>query len=1042
MQGKGILKFFLVLLAVVSALQIVYFFPTNKVENDAVEYAEARAAQVGEKSQSVERKMAKAQFLDSMSSETIFSIPGISSFTYNDLKSKQLGLGLDLKGGMSAVLQVDLKELLKSLAGAKSKDVLFVKALDQATTDLENSQSDYITLFADAYKNVAPGKKLGKLFQRSESLGEINLETSDGEVIKLLRAKADETVDLTFKMLKERIDRTGVIQPNISLDAGRDLILVEMPGVDNPQRMREILVGAANLEFWNTYRFTDPGVAAMFQAADKKIAASRGEEIVAVMDTSYTYIYDEDGNTTDSTEVIRPINDIFSASGPLLSKLQLNGSNGVGLYGTVMGLVEKSKRVSTMELLNSTEVKSIFPKNSKFLYSYKPYKNAEGELTNKYEVYLIKTQNGTEKAPLEGDVVVEASQQIDPASGEPEVSLTMNSKGAKIWAKMTQDAYNNGGREIAISLDDLVVSAPGVNNGAITGGRSSISGSFNIQEALDFANVLEVGKLPANTKIIQESVVGPSLGAKNIASSRNSLLIGFALLLLFMLFYYGGGGIVSILALFTNIFFIFGTLSSFGTVLTLPGIAGIVLTIGMAVDANVIIFERIREELRAGKSNLAAIADGFKASYSAIIDANVTTLLVAAVLAYYGLGPIKGFAVVLIIGVISSLLTAVLFGKLIIDNYTSKNREMSFWTGASKNMFANLNIDWMGKRKVAYIVSTVLIVAGLASIFTRGFNLGVDFKGGYSYDVSFDKTVDLESIKTSLTTVFGAAPVVKTVDSDNTYQITTAYLIDNNAEGNDEKVTEALYNGLKEMSASTVSYEQFIDSDLRSGTHIISSSKVGPTIADDISKSSFYAGIFALILIFLYIFIRFSKWQYSMGAVAALFHDSLIVLGLFSILKDVMPFSLEIDQAFIAAILTVIGYSINDTVVVFDRIREYLGIYTNKGKDEVINAALNSTFSRTIITSFTTLLVVGTLLIFGGASIKGFAFALLIGVLVGTYSSIFVATPIVRDLTDDLIGSVRANKATSSSDKGGSSFGRAAAKAKAEADAAANTAAE
>lgn len=979
---------------------------------------------VGEKSQSVERKLAKAQFLDSMSSETIFSIPGISSFTYNDLKSKQLGLGLDLKGGMSAVLQVDLKELLKSLAGSKSKDAQFLQALDKASEELKTSQSDYITLFADAYREVAPNKRLGKLFQRSESLGDINLETSNGEVVKLLRTKADETVDLTFKMLKERIDRLGVVQPNVSLDAGRDLILVEMPGVDNAKRMEQNLVGTANLEFWNTYRFTDPGVAAMFQEADKKIAASRGEEVAAAMDTTYNYIYDEDGNATDSTEVIKPANDIFSASGPLLSKLQLNGSNGVGLYGTVMGLVDKNKRRATMELLQSKEVKSIFPKNSEFLYSYKPYKNVDGELTNQYELYLIKTQNGSEKAPLEGDVVVEASQQIDPTSGEPEVSLTMNSKGAKIWAKMTQEAYNNGGREIAITLDDLVVSAPGVNNGAITGGRSSISGSFNIQEALDFANILEVGKLPAQTKIIQKSVVGPSLGAKNIASSRNSLLIGFGLLLLFMLFYYGGGGIVSILALFTNIFFIFGTLSSFGTVLTLPGIAGIVLTIGMAVDANVIIFERIREELRAGKSNLAAITDGFKASYSAIIDANVTTLLVAAVLAYYGLGPIKGFAVVLIIGVISSLLTAVLFGKLMIDSYTSKNREISFWTNTSKNMFANLTIDWMGKRKIAYIISTVVIVTGLASIFTRGFNLGVDFKGGYSYDISFDKNISQEEVVTSLSSVFGAAPIVKTVDSDNTLQITTAYLIDQTAEGTDDQVTEALFEGLKGFASTPITMDQFIDTE-GTGLHIVSNSKVGPTIADDISRSSFYAGIFALILIFLYIFIRFNKWQYSMGAVAALFHDTLIVLGLFSLLKDIMPFSLEIDQAFIAAILTVIGYSINDTVVVFDRIREYLGIYTNKGKDEVINAALNSTFSRTIITSFTTLLVVGTLLIFGGGSIKGFAFALLIGVLVGTYSSIFVATPIVRDLSDDLKGTVRPNK----SKKGGKSFGRAAAKA-------------
>lgn len=1026
MQGKGLLKFFLILIAIVSAVQLLYFIPTNKVENAAIEYAKDKASKADEVSKSSTEKIAKAHYLDSISDETVLSIPGLTNYSYGDLKKRQLGFGLDLKGGMSAVLQVDLKEVLIALAGSKKNDQDFVKALDRASEDLKSSSSDYITLFANAYRDIAPDKRMGKLFQRSKTLGDINNDTSDGDVIKLLRTAADETVGRTFKMLKERIDRSGVVQPNISLDATRDLILIEMPGVDNPKRMRDLIQASAQLEFWDTYRISDPGVAAMFSEADKKIAANRGEEVVQQMDTTYTRQYDEDGNVTDSTEVIQPSNNVFGSQGPLLSKLRLNGTGGKAYYQTIMGLVNKNDIESVKEMLNSEEVKTYFPKNSRFAFSYKPAKDEEGALSDDYELYLIKTTTSG-KAPIEGDVVVEASQQIDPTSGQPEVSLTMNSDGAKKWAKMTEVAYNNGGREIAITLDSQVVSAPGVNNGAITGGRSSISGSFSIQEAVDFANILEVGKLPAKTKIIQESIVGPSLGAKNINSSVNSLLIGFALLLLFMLFYYGKGGVVSIIALLANMFFIFGTLSSLGTVLTLPGIAGIVLTIGMAVDANVIIFERIREELRAGKSNLASISDGFKASYSAIIDANVTTLLVASVLAYYGLGPIKGFAIVLIIGVLSSLLTAVLFGKLMIDGYTSSGREMSFWSGWSKNMFSNLQIDWMSKRKVAYIISTVLIVAGLASIFTRGFNLGVDFKGGYSYDVQFESKIDQADIKTKLSAadIFGKAPIVKTVDSDNTYQITTDYLIDDTADGNDKLVIAKLYEGLNGIDGSTVTANQFEDSSFEGGMHVISSSKVGPTIADDIRSSSFYAGIFALILIFLYIFIRFNKWQYSLGAVAALFHDSLIVLGLFSLLKDWMPFSLEIDQAFIAAILTVIGYSINDTVVVFDRIREFLGIYTNKEKDEILNSALNSTFSRTIITSLTTLIVVAILLIFGGSTIKGFAFALLIGILVGTYSSIFVATPIVRDLSDDLKGTVRRSNKT----KSPKSFGRAAAAA-------------
>jgi len=1016
MQGKGLLKFFLILIAIVSAVQLLYFIPTNRVENAAIEYAQEKASNVEEVSKSSTEKIAKAAYLDSISDETILSIPGLANYSYSDLKKRQLGFGLDLKGGMSAVLQVDLREVLIALAGNKKNDKDFVAALNKASEDLKESSSDYITLFADAYREIAPEKKIGKLFQRSKTLGDITNETTDGEVIKMLRTEADETVGRTFKMLKERIDRSGVVQPNVSLDASRDLILVEMPGVDNPKRMRELIQASAQLEFWDTYRISDPGIAAMFTEADKRIAAVRGVEVEQQMDTTYNYTYDDDGNVSDSIEVVQPSNDVFGAQGPLLSKLKLNGSSGRALYQTVMGLVDKKDIPEVKRMLRSDEVKSYFPKNSRFAFSYKPYKNEEGLLTDDYELYLIKT-GSTGKAPLEGDVVVEASQQIDPTSGEPEVSLTMNSKGAKKWAKMTEAAFNNGGREIAITLDSQVVSAPGVNQGAILGGRSSISGNFTIQEAVDFANILEVGKLPAKTKIIQESIVGPSLGAKNIKSSVTSLIIGFVLLLLFMLFYYGKGGMVSIIALLANMFFIFGTLSSLGTVLTLPGIAGIVLTIGMAVDANVIIFERIREELRAGKSNLAAIADGFRASYSAIIDANVTTLLVASVLAYFGLGPIKGFAVVLIIGVLSSLLTAVLFGKLMIDGYTSGGREMSFWSGWSKNMFANLQISWMSKRRVAYIVSTVLIVAGLASIVTRGFNLGVDFKGGYSYDVQFSSPVDQSEIKTRLAAenIFNKTPIVKTVDTDNTYQITTDYLIENTDEGNDKLVMAKLHEGLQGIDGTSPTLAQFEDSSLESGMHVISSSKVGPTIADDIRSSSFYAGIFALILIFLYIFVRFNSWQYSLGAVAALFHDSLIVLGLFSLLKDLMPFSLEIDQAFIAAILTVIGYSINDTVVVFDRIREYLGIYTNKEKDEILDSALNSTFSRTIITSLTTLIVVAILLVFGGATIKGFAFALLIGILVGTYSSIFVATPIVRDLSDDLKRSVRQTNRSSKS---------------------------
>jgi SecD/SecF fusion protein len=604
---------------------------------------------------------------------------------------------------------------------------------------------------------------------------------------------------------------------------------------------------------------------------------------------------------------------------------------------------------------------------------------------------------------VEGDRVVDAYPTTDPTNNQVVVSLRMDGKGARTWAQMTTEAAQDNNREVAIALDDEIVSAPSVN-GPITGGSTQITGGFTLQEATDLANILKVGKLPAKTTIISSQTVGPSLGADNIQKSIFSLVVGISLLLLFMIFYYGKAGIVSIISLVLNLFFIFGALASLGTVLTVPGIAGIILTIGMAVDANVIIFERIREELRIGKTMSMAIRDGFKHSYSAIIDANVTTLLVAFVLAYFGIGPVKGFAVVLIIGVLSSLFTAVLLGRMIIEGWIAKEgRTISFWTPPTRNSFADMKIDWLSKRRIAYVVSGILILAGLASMLTRGFDYGVDFNGGYSYNIEFEagQNVDAQDLRDALTGPFENEPTVKSVNAINTFNVTTDYLIDENDDDTADKVLAQLYEGINSIVGGNLDLEQFKSTD-GLGTHVTSSTSVGPTIADDITKSSVYATIFALLLIFLYIFIRFNKYQYSLGAVAALFHDTLIVLGLFSILKDIMPFTLEIDQPFIAALLTVIGYSINDTVVVFDRIREYINSYTQKDKHEIINAAVNSTVSRTIITSLTTLFVVIILLVFGGSTIKGFAFALLIGILVGTYSSIFIATPVMVDLTKDL----------------------------------------
>lgn len=1013
MQAKGLIKLFLVLLILVSMLQIFYLFPTRKAEADAVTYAE----QYAENNPGLDRyeavKQARIEYLDSISSEDILSIPLLGSFTYEDLKSRQLALGLDLKGGMSSVLQVDLKELLIRLS-RNSKDPAFRAALDNAEKAQLNSQSDFVSLFAQEYAKIPERKSLASIFMRDASMKDvINIQTGDGEVARILRQKASETVNLTFNRLKQRIDKLGVTQPNVSLDGERDLILVEMPGIENFERARNFLQASAALEFWDTYRNTDPGIGNALTQADQRLKnLEEGndalEEAPIEYDTIWTPVIDSIGNLTgDSTyQVIEKAPDLLANQGPLLRLLSLNTGTGEFAWGpTVMGFADKNKKKAVMELLERDEVKSLFPVNSKFMWSRKPYADFEtGEESDKYMLYLIKTPNDADsKPPLEGDVIIDASHSPDPTTGEMAVNLRMNNRGAQVWAEMTTKAANDGNREVAICLDNEVVSAPRVN-GPIPGGNTQITGNFSVQEAADFASILEVGKLPAKVDIIQNTTVGPSLGQKNIDSSIRALLIGFGMVLVFMILYYAGAGIVSIIALILNLFFIFGALASFGTVLTLPGIAGIVLTIGMAVDANVIIYERIREELRAGKTLLASINDGFKHSYSAIIDANVTTILVAMVLAYFGLGPIKGFAVVLIIGVLSSLFTAVLVGRMVIDWWTKGDRNMAFWTGLSKGMLAHLRIDWIGKRRIAYVVSGVLLIAGLGSIFTKGFDLGVDFKGGYSYNVEFSEgsNIDAETLRNGLESFLENAPLVKAVDTENTFNIVTDYLINDQADDAADRVMAKVHEGLSSVTGLNVELDEFVKTDSASDMHVTSSYKVLPTIADDIKKSSFYAGIFALLLIFLYIFVRFNRWQYSLGAVAALFHDSLIVLGLFSIFWGVLPFSLEIDQAFIAALLTVIGYSINDTVVVFDRIREYLGIHTSKSTDEVLNLAINSTFSRTLITSFTTLIMILPLFIFGGGSIKGFTFAIIIGILVGTYSSIFVATPIVRDLSKDL----------------------------------------
>lgn len=1004
MQGKGLVKVFLVLITVVCLLQFTYFIPTNRVESDAASYASSISGSEDPLNESY--KTARARYLDSMSSEEVFSIPLLKSYTYNELKQQQLALGLDLKGGMSTTLQVDLEDFLKSLAGRNANNVEFLKALDNTREAMKSSQSNYITLFVSEYRTIAGDNKLAKIFARSETLGEISTSTTDGEIERLLRSKADQTVNLTFERLKQRIDRLGVAQPNVSLDPNRDLILVEMPGIDNPERAKQFLTASAKLEFWEVYRTTDPGISAAFQQADARASGASPsiDSTTVEMDTIKVPAYDDLGTLLpDSTIQLVPKaqNTATGATGSLFSALTLNSGT---LSQSVMGLVEKGKRSFVNDILKREDIKSLFPKNSKFMWSREPSIDPTGVTTNQYELYLIKTQTGTDVAPLDGGVITSASQNLNTTNGKIEVNVRMNAAGAKKWAEMTTKAAGDGNREIAIALDDEVVSAPTVND-PITQGSSSITGNYTVEEATDFASILEVGKLPAKTKIVQSTNVGPTLGKANISKSINSLLIGFLLVIITMLAYYAGGGVIAIISLLLNVFLIFGSLSSFGTVLTLSGIAGIVLTIGMAVDANVVIYERIKEELESGKDLKQAISDGFYHSYSAIIDANVTTILTAIILAYFGLGPVKGFAVVLIIGVLCSVFTAIFVSRLLIDWWVGKGNDLSFWTGFSKGAFKNINIDWIGRRKIAYVFSGLLIAAGMVSIFTSGFDLGVDYKGGFSYNIQFAEkdNISADALRDGLTASFGETPVVKQVDAANTFNVITSYLVTETADSTANKVLAKLHEGVVGITKSDVSLADFSNTETSNDKmHVISSAQVGPNIADDLKQSSLYAGLFALTAIFLYILLRFSKWQFSVGAIVALAHDALVVLSVFSLGRAFLPFSLEIDQAFIAALLTVIGYSINDTVIVFDRIREFLGLHSNKPQDEIINAAINTTLSRTLMTSFTTIIVILVLFLFGGASIKGFAFALLVGITIGTYSSIFIAAPIIHDLGSDL----------------------------------------
>lgn len=1021
MQGKGIIKFFLVAIALVCVLQYVFYLPTNKIENAADAYAKKVAENAPADAKDVVEKEARISFLDSMSSETVFSIPGIKSYTYDELKRQQLALGLDLKGGMSTVLQVDLKDFLLSLSN-HSKDQTFLEALGNTEKRVVTEQIGFIKAFGQEWAKIANGKTLASIFAKSPSLKDVvKSNFSDTQILNILQEKAGQTVDLTFKRLKDRIDKFGVTQPNVSLDANRDMIVVELPGVDNPERARKFLQASAKLEFFDVYRASDPGILEGFANADKTLKALKGGDSTQIStpttkkDTIWDKKTDSLGVVIDSTMRIVdvPVSNTMADAGPLFKIFTPNSATqqGIAFPLSVMGVADKNKKKLIDEYLNMPQVKALFPADISFKWASKPTKDPETfKYTNKYELYGIKVPRSG-KAPLEGDRVVDARETQDQMSNQVAVSLRMDNEGAKKWGEMTTKAAADQNREIAIVLDGEVVSAPRVNN-AITSGDSQIIGDFSVQEGKDLANILQIGKLPAGTRIVQETLVGPSLGQENINKSIIAILIGLLFIIIFMISYFATAGAIAVITLLCNMFFIFGVLASKGTVLTLPGIAGILLTMGIAVDVSVIIFEWVKEELKHGYGLKEAISRGFKHSYSAIIDANIITLITNIILAYFGLGPIKGFAVVMIIGVLSSLFTAVLVGRMITDWWANKGKEIKFSTSFSDKFFHGANVNWMGLRKFAYIFSSSMVLIGLISIFTRGFELGVDMKGGYSANVSFVEgtKVDAETFRDYLKKELGGEPIVKAVDVKNTYNITTSYKIDDPNPDVNEEVLSKIHKSVVEITKKDIPLDEFKKADAK-GTHIASFSKVGPTVADDIKTSSFTAAILALAAIFIYILFRFNRWQFSLGAIIALVHDSLVVLGLFSLLHGFVWFSMEIDQAFIAALLTVIGYSMNDTVIIFDRIREFAGTNLSSTKTEVINAAINSTLGRTIITSLITFGVMIIMFIFGGDSIKGFTFAILIGIVFGTFSSIFIAGSIVHDLVADIRPKTVAGKA-------------------------------
>ncbi len=1002
MQSKGWIRLVAILLALASIWQLSFTAVTAIQEKKAEKFAEKAAvaaqeaasfAQVPVENQAYYldsiRKDQNRVYIDSISNKKVYLWN-----TYKDCKAQEINLGLDLKGGMNVMLQVQLQDLVKALSGDNVTPE-FQKALALAKERSVTSRDDYITLFANAWKEVSNGQRLAQIFGTYEMKDKIKPESTDADVINVIRQEAESAVANSFNVLRNRIDRFGVTQPSIQKLGNSGRILVELPGVKEPERVRKLLQGTASLEFWET--FTNQEISGYLAEANAKLAQILVEDTADTTaapaaepapategaDSLLNAELAQSNAESEQIEAYRKQNPLFA----LLTPAQYNASACIG-YASAIDTAKINKYLA-MPL-----VAEIFPAEFRPMWTVKPSEAIDSD--NIFELVAIKSTSRDGRAKLDGGVVTDARVVYDHGSnGEPSVSMSMNAEGANVWARMTGD---NVGRQIAIVLDGMVYSYPNVN-GPITGGQSSITGHFTPEEATDLVNVLKSGKLPAPATIIQEQVVGPSLGAKSIKAGMISFLIAFLLVLLYMIFFYQGAGLAADCALLCNVLLLFGVLVSFGAVLTLPGIAGLVLTMGMAVDANVIIYERIKEELAAGKGLSKAVADGYKNAYSAIIDGQVTTLLTGIVLFIFGSGPVQGFATTLIIGIITSVLTSIFITRLIFDDRIKKGKNITFENNLTKNFLKNTHFDFIGARKWSYIISGILILISLVSIFTKGFSYGVDFTGGRTYVVRFDKPVTAEQIREAALAEFDGAVEVKQFGGESQMKITTQYKNDEESSDVDAEVEGKLYKALLPFfEDQTMTIDDF-KSTLGNANGIISSDKVGPTIANDIKRDAVIAVIIALLVIFAYIAFRFKGWTWGLGGVVSLAHTAIIVIGFFSLFSGILPFNLDVDQTFIAAILTIIGYAINDNVVIFDRIREYRQNHPNTDIKTNTNLALNATLTRTVNTSISTLVTMLAIAIFGGESIRGLAVALIVGIIIGTYASIFIGTPVVYDAT-------------------------------------------